>query len=348
MNRRLRRLIFWIFVLIFILATPPTILYSMGYSFDLQNFSLVQTGGLYFSSLPNDAEIALNGQETNKKTPVFLSHLLPRDYQITVGQNGFYPWQKTLRVEPKLVTEARNILLFPEKSSPERTAENVTTTIPYFLLSANERQNGQVAQKIASSNLGWLYQDGEIYYVATSSIMLYRADLSGSILEQISRDSLPLSNYRIITNDGRNFLLLADSGELYMLKRGESIFRKIAEQVVNAQMSYDNKKITWSSNSEIWVYWLADILIQPYHLADNKELITRFSQKISQVIFYPDNEHLAFVIGNQIKIIELDGRDRRNIIDFINTPDPEIYFDEKNGYFYYLTGEQLFRLKLPY
>jgi hypothetical protein len=61
------------------------------------------------------------------------------------------------------------------------------------------------------------------------------------------------------------------------------------------------------------VIYLEDILLQPYKKAGDKELVTRFAQNISQALFFPDNEHIAFVAGDQIKVIELDGRDQRNL-----------------------------------
>ena len=70
-----RRLIFYALVIIFILAVPPTILYSIGYSFDWQKKILVQTGGFYFKSSPANAEILIDGKN-DKTTPRLISRLL--------------------------------------------------------------------------------------------------------------------------------------------------------------------------------------------------------------------------------------------------------------------------------
>lgn len=343
-----RRILFYGFVAVFILTTPPTILYAMGYSFDWQKYALVQTGGLYLKSTPNGAQIAINGKNKNT-TPRLVSHLRPSFYEITISKNDFYPWQKTLEVLPGLVTEARNIMLFPRQTKKELSADNATSTIEYYLNSPSEKQKEILAQNIASSTAGWLLKNDNIFYISKANFILYRTDLSGSVKEQISKEPLPPdSAYQLISSDGKIFTTLSSKGALAWLNNKTGIFETINNQIKTAEISSDNKRIVYSTDNEIWIFYLQDILIQPYKSAGDKELITRLAQKISQVIFYSDNEHLAFVVGDQIKIIELDGRDQRNTIDLIEAPQPKIYFDDKNNYLYYLTQNQLFRINLNY
>ncbi len=192
-----RRLIFYSLVIIFILATPPTILYAMGYSFDWQKMTLTQTGGFYFKSSPANAEILIDGQN-DKTTPRLISRLLPKTYSVTVTKDGFYPWKKDLEVAPKLVTEARNIILFPKTLSPELVLSNATTSIQDWLASPEDKKNQLLAQNIASSSAGWLNKGNDIFYVDGASLILYRQDLGGFIKEQLSKESLPKEKYKII------------------------------------------------------------------------------------------------------------------------------------------------------
>ncbi|HCX27754.1 MAG TPA: hypothetical protein DHI91_01275 [Candidatus Portnoybacteria bacterium] len=345
MTRTIRRLIFYGFVLLFIVATPPTILYAMGYSFDWTNKKLVQTGGLYLKSVPSGAQISVNGQP-QKTTPRLISRLLPHSYNISVVKDGYHSWQKNLPVEAELVSEARNIFLLPTNVSPELITQNVTSTIADFLSSPGEKTQQQRAAKIASSTAGWLLNGDNLYYLPKNNPVLYRTDLTESIKDQISQEALPLGKYQLITNDGRRFLALSTSGDLYLMNT-DGVFEKIASQIEAVQLTSDNKKVLWQTANEITILWLEEFLVQPYRQAGDKETIVRyFNQKISQALFYPDNEHVAFVAGDQIKITELDGRDTRNTIDFISASNPQIYFDEPTSYFYYLTQNELFRVKL--
>lgn len=345
MTRLTRRVIFYGLVAIFVLITPPIIFYAMGYSFDWQTASLVQTGGFYLKSLPADSTILIDGK--NKKTaPRLISRLVPKTYSVALVKNGFSVWQKNLTIEPRLVVEARNIILFPENIIPEKIPGNVTSTIPDWLASSQDLLLRQQSQNLASSSAGWLNRGSDIFYLDGANFILYRRDIGGFIKEQLSRESLPPNIYTLSASRNNRFIALNSQNNLYLLNNDRGIFELIGNQVKDARFSGDNKKILIRTANELWILYLEDILIQPYKKAGDKELVTRFSQTITQAIFYPDNEHIAFVVGDQIKITEMDGRDQRNTINFLSALSPQIYFDEASSYFYYLTQNELFRVRL--
>lgn len=344
MTRTTRRLIFYGLVAIFLLATPPTILYATGYSFDWQKKVLVQTGGFYFKSLPADAEIIIDGKKM-KTTPRLISRLLPKTYAVEITKDGYAAWRKSLEIEPRLVTEARNIVLFPQVLQPEKFAATVTTTIADWLKPAAEKEVYQKALSIASSSAGWLNKGNDIFYIDSANFIFYRQDFGGFIKEQLSKEPLPKNNYTLLASGNNRWLVLAKTGHLYLLDNDSGIFKALSDQAVDARWAGDNKKILIQTENELWILYAEDILLQPYKKAGETELITRLSQPIRQAVFYPDNEHIAFATGSQIRIIELDGRDSRNTIDLISAPVAQIYFDEPSAYFYYLTGGELFRIK---
>ena len=345
MTHLTRRLIFYLLVAIFILATPPTILYATGYSFDWQKKSLVKTGAFYLKSLPGNAKILIDGKN-KKTTPRLVSRLVPKTYSVTIAKDGFYSWQKNLEIQPQLVAEARNIILFPQTLQPEKIPANVTSTISDWLSSPAEKQNHLQAKNIASSTAGWLNKGTDIFYIDGTNFIFYRQDFGGFIKEQLSKKPLAKNTYQLLASNNNRFLALDKDHYLYLLNPNSGIFEIIASQVVNAQWASDNKKILIQNNNELWAFYTEDILLQPYKKTGDMELITRLSQPISQAIFYPDNEHIAFVAGDQIKITELDGRDQRNTMDFVSTSKPQIYFDQASSYFYYLSNRDLFRIKL--
>ena len=120
MTRRTRTILFSCFVFLFIVIAPLIILYCQGYRFDFETKKITQTGGFYFKTSPTSATIYLDGKKLNKKTDfffgsVFWQNLLPKKYKARIEKDGYQPWQKTLEVKEKLVTEAKNIILFPQK-----------------------------------------------------------------------------------------------------------------------------------------------------------------------------------------------------------------------------------------
>ncbi len=123
MTKRTRTILFITCLILFALATPSIILYSQGYRVDFNPLPggkiIVRTGGLYFKVLPAGADVYLNAKFKNKTaffgSSLLIKNLLPKTYQIEIKKQGYHTRQKTLEVKEAQVTEAKNIILFPEK-----------------------------------------------------------------------------------------------------------------------------------------------------------------------------------------------------------------------------------------
>lgn len=345
MTRIKRRLIFYFLVIVFIFVAPLTIFYATGYSYDLEKNKIVQTGGIYLKSNPSGAQIYLN-EKLKNTTPSFLSRLTPNNYEIDIKKDGFYDWKKVLSVYPRLVTEARNVFLFPKNFGTELLDSNATTSISSYLMNETQRSRQTEADSTASTTAGWILDNQNLYFISKNDYTLYKSAADGSGKNQILINPLPKENgYKIYVSDN-NFLALSEKNELYLFDKNSNSFNKIASDVKNAAFSNDNKKILYYNDNEIYVYFLEDILIQPYKKKGDREFMARQSQKISQAIFYPNNEYITYVSDNQIKTTELDGRSVRNTVDLLSVQNPEIYFDKDNNYFYYKTENRLYRFKL--
>lgn len=340
MTRRIRRFFFWTITLFFVLATPTVLLYAWGYSFDWQNKKPVLTGGLYLKSTPKKAEIYLLSQSkifglgTNNKskeeTPAFIKRLLPRTYQVKIIKQGFHPWQKKLKVESKLVTEARNILLVPL----EPVIETVNEKLP---------ENFSLEEFLPQEK-----SSNDVFYIQQPSYILYRTDSINSFQEQINLAPLPVNQeYEIFVSPNKKIAVLSTNNQLYLLKSETRTFELISQNVQGVQFSNDNKKLLYFTPTEIWVYYLEDILLQPNKKAGQKELITRLSQKIKQALWYPKtNEHIIFAVGQVVKIIELDDRDYRNTHDLFNFEINQIAYHQKDKKLYFVQEDKLFRTSL--
>lgn len=128
MKRKTRRIIFWLLVFLFAAATPAIIGYSIGYRFDWETKKIVVTGSLFIKAKPSQARIFLN-EKLKKETSMIwnsalISNLKPKNYDIRVEKDGFWPWRKNLSIKPELVTEARNILLFPKEPAMEKLLDD--------------------------------------------------------------------------------------------------------------------------------------------------------------------------------------------------------------------------------
>ncbi len=134
MTKKTRTILFILCVILFLLAAPVVILYLQGYRIDFNPASngkmLTQTGGFYFKVWPQkSAEIYLD-DKLKQKTDFFfgttlIKNLLPKSYKITIKKEGYLPWEKTLQITEKMVTEAKNITLIPENLNFSVLVKNI-------------------------------------------------------------------------------------------------------------------------------------------------------------------------------------------------------------------------------
>ena len=359
MTLKTRRIIYISLIIFFIVATPLILAYSLGYSYDLQNKKIVQTGGFYLRSYPSGAKIFINDKQKNK-TPRLISRLLPKEYKVKILKDGFYPWEKQLKIDSRSVTEARNILLVAENPEIKIILENLSADFllnRYFMKAEELKkadQANQTAKNILKSNV-FVLSGEQIFYLNPNSYLLYSSDANGEDKTQISLSPLPKNDYKI-TVAGTWILALNNNGNLFILNQQTRIFDLIGTNVKNAFFSPDAKKLLYFTENEIWVRYLEKIQIQPYHESGKRELITRFSEKISSAIWYPeDNEHIIFVIADTVKITELDGRDKRNTYDFFKAPgafdadswsNPQLYYNTEKESLYFINNNQLYSAQI--
>ena len=115
----LRRAVFLIFTVIYLIIAPLTVLYALGYIVSPSHQTLLQTGLVSLDSEPARAVVSLNGSLTSGKTPLVLQQLKPGGYDIQIRLPGRHLWQKHLEIKPNLALRFENILLFPLKFEPE-------------------------------------------------------------------------------------------------------------------------------------------------------------------------------------------------------------------------------------
>lgn len=152
MNRKTRTILFIALTALFLIITPSLIFYSQGWRIDFQTWSFARTGALYIKAVPNSAEVYIEGKLTTTTNFLFgttlLENLLPNTYSINVQKQGYITWEKTLQTVQYEVTEAKNIILFPESISFKSIAGQVQALWP----SPNEKE---VLLKRTMPNTRW-------------------------------------------------------------------------------------------------------------------------------------------------------------------------------------------------
>jgi hypothetical protein len=121
-----RRILPWVFVIIFLAAAPVVVFYTAGYRWNPKKEKIERNGTLIIDSTPTRAKIFLNGNNTSETTPVTLQNLTPGVYHIRIEKEGYRPWEKQLEIFPERVTFANDILLWINAAPEALSFEPVT------------------------------------------------------------------------------------------------------------------------------------------------------------------------------------------------------------------------------
>lgn len=436
MNYIVRKTIFIFFVLLFIIAAPSLALYAQGYRLNLPYTNgaklIVKTGGVFLKVNPKQADVYVNGN-LSEQTDFFLGsslveNLLPRKYNIEVKKSGYKPWNKNLEVKEKEVTEARNILLFPEKlafSPVEENIVDISAAPDQTKIAIQERtadgwnlrlydlasgmttslaDDGDFSVKDATmAGLEWIDNSQTLkvsiwannktadYAIATDKTPAKIARLttdtaanSSTTTVDLATDSTDGNTYKL-QQDGyiykkpaqkqaekisearmeidpaatyklwviRDYYFVKKGFELYVLVPGATNFKKIFDGLTsNPELSPDGKKVVYTSNSEVWVFFLDDKIDQPVARAGDNEFIIRLSEKISDCRWLNPN-HLIFIAGQTIRAAEIDTRDRVNIIELAKISDitgneqasegARLFWDNNSKTAYIFANQALYR-----
>ncbi len=176
MTHRIRRIIFYSFTVIFVIATVLISLHATGYHFNLNrpfkiSYLLTPTGTLIIDSDPQGATVYLNGKNsqtifkqyfsknTKISTPNKIKNLVPDEYLVNVILDGYWPYQKKIRVYPKESTYLENIVLF-KKDLPIKVIDaNIQplelSTDKQFLKLVDDQKTINIKTEQVETNIAW-------------------------------------------------------------------------------------------------------------------------------------------------------------------------------------------------
>jgi hypothetical protein len=202
----------------------------------------------------------------------------------------------------------------------------------------------QVAQNIASYELA----ASGLYYFQLPEGLVYKTNTDGTDTPTQITLSPPTDmnnpNYQIIVYDDDRIVFLNPENKLYIYSRGEldDYFQQLSANALSSQFSDDGKKLLFWNEHEISAYFVRKWDVQPVRNENDTLPITRYSDAISNVQWSRDYEHVIFSTGKQVKFIEIDQRDHRNLMDLFslnadraqitnNNSDGLIYFTDTNA-----------------
>ncbi len=327
MRRGTRRGFFFISLLIFIILSWLTVFYALGYKYDFVQNQFLKTGSFEISA-NIDAQIYINDELAGATS--FLgksfskSRLLPRTYTVRVQNDKYQPWQKLVDVEAGIFSDFPRVVLVPQDPTEDT---------------------------IASSSL-----KGGITLIQFDSEQGTVAVSNGLQVETIS-----LGNGQRVSL--RPFIRLTPKPAPSLAANLLGATLPVGNSETDFLQSPDGDKGVWFNNREVWVKWLKDTNYQPARKAGNTELVARFPQKITDVQWYKDSDHLIASVGGLLEFIEIDNRGGVNIaaisiidpvksseagaagrqFDWVDSP---FYYDKGANVIFRFVGNKLTRINL--
>lgn len=173
---------------------------------------------------------------------------------------------------------------------------------------------------------------------------------------EVARLDLARNSRVLFSPETDSLIIFSGSGskitgqEVSLIDGTKKLLRKISQDKLDSEnqkniqkISPDNQKSILFTDHEVFIRWLEDSSHQPFKKAGDEELITRFSEKIQDIQWYKNSEHLIALVGSSLKFIEIDTRSGVNIFDLAVSNGP-FYYSRKSDLIYLLSGNKLISL----
>lgn len=313
MTLKTRRFIYLSFILVFLLAAPPLVLYTAGFRYNLKKHALEQTGVIVLNAEPRDAVVTVNGARAQGEMPIRVKRVNPNLYTLRAEKEGYHAWEKTLSVETGRTTFAYDIVLF-KKNLPELLNVQDADT-------ARSGDDQQFPDKTITVKPA---QDQRAFTLTLSHI--------GRPLRTRTL-TLPSGAWRAVAGPTAFAALLNDAThDAYVVDLNSDpakILLHIPATAAEWQKIKEGHRVLLSNDIEATVFDPARGEVQ---------VLGRWSEGLKAAAWVPKTAWVFLVIGDEARVAELDDRDRRNVFSlFTATQIADISFDEK-GETLYFTG----------
>ncbi|MDD4271933.1 MAG: PEGA domain-containing protein [Patescibacteria group bacterium] len=258
MTLKVRRILSFIFIVLFLSITPLIMLYAAGYRLGKNGFSVQRTGMFIIDSKPEGAKIFIDNkpQETwassilNKKnyitTPAKIKNLLPGEYDLRLELDGYWSWQKKLTVNPGASTFAENIYLFKNDLPIQIMPSDIESTklpddnnqaiilssdLITFLNLSEESRKTVKRNGLAGKNISWSEDQNKIII---DNYLYDLTDLNSAVdLKKITPNSF---NYKWVGNN----LYYQDKNSVYRLEAANLPKKIIGNKIFNDYLIKNN------------------------------------------------------------------------------------------------------------
>ena len=115
----IRRIIFYLFLGIYLTLCPALLLYCFGYIINPITRSVEQTGLIYLSTIPSGANVYLGQSRFVNLTPSAIDKLDPGQYAVTLYLPGYKLWSQVVDVKAGKASAFEHVMLMPSSWNAE-------------------------------------------------------------------------------------------------------------------------------------------------------------------------------------------------------------------------------------
>jgi len=263
MTRKSRRIIVFICVVIFLVAAPPIILYSLGYRIDIKHLTIVATGGIYVRTAPTGVSITIDSTNTEKtgllSDAVFVQDLVPGQHSVSITKDGYFDYKKNLSVKENEVTKLEHITLIKKQTpvatletnasnffvAPDKNTILLTQTkgsvINFETITANDLQKRQLSSAIKNSSIK------DVIWSADSKKALLLMTNGGYSLLDLSLNTI--ASFPSLANAKQPSFNPANPGQIYYIKNNNLFINTQTAPLLKNVAAYQvsSQDITWLS-----------------------------------------------------------------------------------------------------
>ncbi len=178
--------------------------------------------------------------------------------------------------------------------------------------------------------------DGKIFYLSTTEGKSFINKIEIGLLMdgKVKKIKLPSTQYRLYPKS-HDYLILIDKNNNDFFILNSNVFNEddISKSIILQDKA---KEVIWSDNAKKILYY-SDFEISTFNFENGqKDLVTRYSEVISQAIWHPENKYIIYKAENKIKVIEADEQKYKNDIQLAELQKiSQIILDDQGNNIYF-------------